>query len=323
MAHKYNFKILYPLIIIVALFFYEENYSADINKSIYQYNYSLSDSVNASVSVANKIDTFRLKRDISEIVAEKIAELETDTISITMPDSLKADILEIDAHQEISQAYQDSIVIIEGSKISPISGYIRPDTQRPLPAGTRLSIIESSDLGGEYYFAIIREMVNEYFENHDLYAVADGRIKSSAFVISKPALESLVDYRTRNVFNSTYEAEQFADTLKARFEISVEVVLNLRSYDINMLDVNRSDLFDINLISNNNVVEPIDVTTLHINNRVVDQISWYERRIILKFPRRYEGVDIWNTPSIVLELIPKFEGLDLEGLEKISFNLVP
>lgn len=243
---------------------------------------------------------------------------DTDTIDLIPPDSIAIHSMETDS---IMQLKQDSIILIEESRISAISGYIKPETQRPLPSSVELSVTEPSGLGGEYYFAIIRELITEYIEDNTLYAVADGKIKSSAYVVGKPVIDALIDYRTRHVFNSTYEAEQFADTLESRFMRNVNVALHLRSYDIHLLDVAREELFEIYVLYNDQRIFPETINAYNIRNRVVENQSWFERRVELTFPRRVNDTDFWAAPALRLSVKPKFEGIELDSEEGVTFLL--
>lgn len=253
------------------------------------------------------------------IITDSLAQ-DTTTISL---DTVLVDEEDIYISDDEIKAVQDSIILLEHTRIVPIPGNIRADRQRPLPDDVNIRITEEGDFGGEFYFALIRHALQEVQNRNTIYSVLEGRLPSMAYAVSLPIIEASIDYRSRHIFKSIYEAEMFADTLRNRFKNQVKVHVFLRSYDINLLELEREELFDVHIENRGDIIKPLKKSFSPIRSRRLGNDSWFERRLSLVFPRMSSGVDYWQDFEVNLIIKPKFEGLSISENEKATFNLVP
>jgi len=78
-------------------------------------------------------------------------------------------------------------------------------------------------------------------------------------------------------------------------------VLDIKSEFIAVTELDTS-LFSIQLLIDEFTVKPIKKTLLPLNSYITEFIPWYQRKVILSFPRFYKGEDIWFERNISLTI---------------------
>lgn len=283
--------LLVPLLFVLGTVFFENTWYAE-----------------RSVEAVQRIASDSLQ--ISDTV--HVADTLSAGVDVSQPDTTEILLLE-----------DDDIVLLEHTRIHPSAAKIRAESQRALPPDLRIRITEEANLSGDFYFALVRNALAEVQGRNNLYTVRDGNVPSKAYAVSLPIIDAIIDYRTRNIFRSDYEAEMYADTLRNRFRTRVEVVLFLRSYDVQLLNIERTDLFSIYIDARGDHVRPIKIIPAPIRSRVSGSETWFERRITMIFPRLSGGVDFWSDFEVNLIIQPKLQGLQIGENEQIVFNLAP
>lgn len=221
---------------------------------------------------------------------------------------LGAPSLSIKQQDSLYRARRDSLrrdSIAKAASVLVTTYSIRKRKYVPLPDGITLTFSDSASIKAEHFLAI-----EEYFtttfkktaKKTILSVIAGPRnYQTTAFVRALPLLQAEYEEKKQTKFISDAELYTFKEKQMEYFDAVVDVVLDIKSEFIFVTELDTSS-FSIQLLIDELTVKPIKTKLLPLNSYITEFIPWYQRRVILSFPRYYKGEDIWFERTIALTI---------------------
>lgn len=266
----------------------------------------------------------------------------SDSTTTRLPDSLQ---LSTDSTFTTDSTHIDSTAI-DSPEVMPSRGnlpsyrslkdILNQIPQRPLPSKIQLTYTDSASVLNAHHFQSVREYftvrhttstsadTTDSTSAVDLFKVytVEDTLKSSAYIRGIPFLQTQIDYRSTYEFDSNQEYKDYKDSLYSRFYQQFELVLNLRSHNIQAVNLDTAQFFDVYISANNMPVKPGKIIRYPLQSRVDRHFAWYERTLILIFPRYVGGVDVLQSNELVLNLVLKGDaGPEPAYNQKYQLNL--
>ena len=242
----------------------------------------------------------------------------------TATDSLQFDYGQIDYNKAVNSssfpslsiAQQDSLYmarkdslrrdsIAKASSMLTTNYLNRKRKYVPLPSSIILTFTDSALIRAEHYLAIEDYFLTTFKKTTKktiLSVLLGKKVElTTAYVRALPLLQAEYEEKKETRFVSDQELNTYKEKQMEYFDAVVDVVLDIKSEFIAVTELDTS-LFSIQLLIDEFTVKPIKKTLLPLNSYITEFIPWYERRIILSFPRYHKGEDIWFERNVALTI---------------------
>jgi len=242
----------------------------------------------------------------------------------TATDSLQFDYGQIDYNKAVNSssfpslsiAQQDSLYmarkdslrrdsIAKASSMLTTNYLNRKRKYVPLPSSIILTFTDSALIRAEHYLAIEDYFLTTFKKTTKktiLSVLLGKKVElTTAYVRALPLLQAEYEEKKETRFVSDQELNTYKEKQMEYFDAVVDVVLDIKSEFIAVTELDTS-LFSIQLLIDEFTVKPIKKTLLPLNSYITEFIPWYQRKVILSFPRFYKGEDIWFERNISLTI---------------------
>ncbi|NCP84649.1 MAG: hypothetical protein GW823_07095 [Bacteroidetes bacterium] len=225
-----------------------------------------------------------------------------------MVDSLGTPSLSIAQQDSLYIARKDSLRRDSIARASSMltSNYLnRKRKYVPLPSSIILTFTDSALIKAEHYLAIEDYFLTTFKKTtkKTILSVLIGKKVefTTAYVRALPLLQAEYEEKKQTRFVSNQELSSYKEKQMEYFDAVVDIVMDIKSEFIAVTELDTS-LFAVQLLIDEFTVKPIRQTLLPLNSYITEFIPWYERRIILSFPRYHKGEDIWFERNVALTI---------------------
>lgn len=278
-------------------------------------------------SVKTKPDSLlKVKKDTTKMDSLKKIALKDSLPSLYelfIADSLLSDSLK---QFTLDSLKRDSILKATPSAVVNVSAKKR--TYTPLPKNVIYNFVDSANVIAAYYLAL-----EEYFSTtfqqflpKSIFSVQIGprNYRTTAFVRAMPIMQAEFEERKEQFFISKAEIMAYQKKQEEYFSKNVDIYVDIKSEFISVTDLNKS-LFIITLFSDDISVEPIAIRLQPIYSHISEFKPWYQRRVILQFPRYQNNIDLWYSRKLSLTISIRNNETRIESTyqSRVSFELNP
>ncbi|MGM0587955.1 MAG: hypothetical protein ACQETE_06055 [Bacteroidota bacterium] len=180
--------------------------------------------------------------------------------------------------------------------------------QQPIPKPEDWSITDTSDLGAQYLnsiekrFSEVAQAVDSTDSSH-LFMVMKRQdsVYTEAFIEGYPFYRSYVNYLQAINELDKKELVELKDSIDYNFRRKINIQLTLRSYNTRAVAMDTT-LWEIYLKAGDIELSPQKMIRLPIQTKVWGKLAWYERKILLEFPRYVGANDLMFDPRLTLRL---------------------
>lgn len=276
--------------------------------------------VSVTASFAQVIDSVKVRPDSSLNVNSDSTKLDSlpSLHQLFIADSLAHDSLKV---IRLDSLRRDSILKATPSAVVNISAKKR--TYMALPENVSYNFVDTANVVAAYYLAL-----EEYFSTtfqqflpKSLLSVKIGprNYRTTAFVRAMPLMQAEFEERKEQFFISKAEIMAYKKQQEEYFSKNVDVYLDIKSEFISVTDLNKV-LFFITLFSDEISVEPIAIKLQPIYSHITEFKPWYQRRVILQFPRKQNNIDLWYSRKVSLSISVRDSETKIEPAYQSRFN---
>jgi len=175
----------------------------------------------------------------------------------------------------------------------------------PLPSSIILTFTDSALIRAEHYLAIEEYFLTTFKKTAKktiLSVLLGKKVElTTAYVKALPLLQAEYEEKKETRFVSNEELNTYKEKQMEYFDAVVDVVMDIKSEFIAVTELDTS-LFSVQLLIDEFTVKPIKKTLLPLNSNITEFIPWYQRKLILSFPRFRNGEDIWFERNVALTI---------------------
>jgi hypothetical protein len=242
-----------------------------------------------------------------------------DTLGTPIPDTTNVDSVLVDSLN--AELGQDSLTgrvdVIENDASYPF--YRKEETtieQQKLPRPDSWSLTDTSNLGARFFEAIKNRFTKpavaiDSTEGSHLFMVLGGSdtLYAEAMVEGYPFYRSYVNHLRAENSMDEKELKELKDTLDYSYKRGLNVQLTLRSYNTKAVALDTS-LWEVYMKAGDIQLSPQKIVRLPISTKVWGKLAWYERKILLRFPRFAGANDLMFDPRMTLRLDMRKQSVD-------------
>jgi hypothetical protein len=208
-------------------------------------------------------------------------------------------------------------VVNDSSKVPDMTGAInypfeRQHTikldQKELANPEEWSITDTTDLSGKYFVAIQKHfsapiIAQDSADAMNLFTVIGPQdtLPSTAMIEGYPYLRSFVNYHEQLNNLASSELKELKDSLAYHFRNKINIEVMLRSYQTRAVALDTS-FWNVSLTAGDVALEPTQLIRSPIQSRVWGKVVWYQRKILLSFPRFAGANDLVYDPRLGLRI---------------------